>query len=181
MQALLAGNICSVLAMITDAVSTSRKSAKAMLLFQTGSQLFYVVGAIVLKGYSAAVQNAVSILRNLLAIWGKQPKWVEWLLVASAVVLGIAFNNRGFIGWLPVIASLEYSVAVFRFRLDKGVVCIHTDKLLVVTDTKGCARAKVKHRLSAVGFALCVFTEKDVEPVGKLKSFVLVISKILKE
>lgn len=116
MQGLLAGNICSVLAMITDAVSTSRKSTVSILLFQTASQCFYVVGAVILKGYSAAVQNVVSILRNLLAIWGKQPKWVEWLLVALAVVLGLAFNNRGFIGWLPVVASLEYSIAVFRFR-----------------------------------------------------------------
>ena len=26
------------------------------------------------------------------------------------------FNNLGVIGWLPVIANLEYSVAVFRFK-----------------------------------------------------------------
>ena len=31
-------------------------------------------------------------------------------------MLGIIFNNRGLVGWLPVIANLEYSVAIFRFR-----------------------------------------------------------------
>lgn len=69
MLVLLAGNICSVLAMITDAISTSRKSTGSMLLFQTASQFFYVIGAIVLKGYSAAVQNVVSIIRKLFLRW----------------------------------------------------------------------------------------------------------------
>ena len=115
-NAVLTGNICSVLAMITDALSTSRKTGRSMLVFQTFSQLFYIVGSVVLKGYSAAVQNAVSAVRNLLAIGKKQPKWLEWVLIGAAVVLGIVFNNRGLVGYLPVIANLEYSLAVFRFK-----------------------------------------------------------------
>ena len=43
-------------------------------------------------------------------------KAVEWGLILLGVVLGAAFNNRGLIGWLPVIANLEYSVAVFRLK-----------------------------------------------------------------
>ena len=31
-------------------------------------------------------------------------------------MLGIAFNNRGLLGWLPVIANLEYSISVFRYK-----------------------------------------------------------------
>ena len=31
-------------------------------------------------------------------------------------MLGLVFNNRGLLGWLPIVANLEYSIAVFRFR-----------------------------------------------------------------
>ena len=113
---LVVGNLCSLLAMIADSISTSRKTVKSMLLFQNISQLIYCIGAIVLKGYSGAVQNAVSILRNMTAVGKKTSKAVEWTLITLGVVLGLVCNNRGWIGLLPVIANLEYSLAVFRFR-----------------------------------------------------------------
>lgn len=112
----ITGNLCSLLAMVTDSISSTRKSTKSMLLFQTISQLFYVAGSIVLKGYSAAVQNAVSIVRNLVAIRKTEQKFIEWTLIVLGVVLGLYFNNLGFIGLLPVIANLEYSISVFKFK-----------------------------------------------------------------
>jgi len=65
---LIIGNLCSLLAMITDSISATRKTPKGVLLVQSLSQLIYCIGTVVLKGYSGAVQNAVSILRN----------FVEW-------------------------------------------------------------------------------------------------------
>ena len=119
---LLIGNLCSLLAMVTDAISASRKTAKSMLLVQILSQIIYGTGAIALKGYSAAVQNAVAILRNIAAIRKVQSKWVEWLLVALAVVLGLLFNNLGTIGLLPVVANFIYSVAIFGFKDNERVI-----------------------------------------------------------
>ena len=37
------------------------------------------------------------------------------VLVAAGVGLGLSFNNLGIVGLLPVIANLEYSLAVFCF------------------------------------------------------------------
>lgn len=119
---LIIGNICSLLAMVTDAVSASRKTAKAMLLVQIISQFFYGAGAIALKGYSAAVQNAVAVLRNVAAIGKLKSKWVEWSLVALAVVLGLCFNNLGVVGLLPVVANLVYSVAIFGFKNNERII-----------------------------------------------------------
>ena len=113
---IIIGNIGSLLAMITDSISASCKTAKKMLLFQILSQVFYGAGAIALKGYSAAVQNGVAILRNLAATRNIKAKWLEWVLIALGVVLGLVFNNLGVVGLLPVIANLVYSVAVFRFK-----------------------------------------------------------------
>ena len=113
---IIIGNVCSLLAMITDAISSTRKTPKGVLLVQNLSQLTYCIGAIVLKGYSSAVQNVVSILRNFVAIQKINNKVIEWTLVLLGVILGIAFNNLGLIGYLPIVANLEYTLCVFKFK-----------------------------------------------------------------
>lgn len=116
---ILLGNLFSLLAWAADATSSSRKTTRSMLLTQSLGQLFYGISSIFLKGYSAAVQNFVSILRNLTALGNRCEKWVEWFLIALGVVLGLLFNNLGVVGLLPVISNLGYSLAVFRFREDQ--------------------------------------------------------------
>lgn len=113
------GNLCSILAMITDSVSATRKTAKGVLWIQTLSQVIYGFGAFVLGGYSATAQNFVSILRNLVAIYNFGNRVVEWCLVGLGVALGVACNNLGLIGLLPVAGSLMYTLAIFRFKNDQ--------------------------------------------------------------
>lgn len=104
--------------MITDSISGTRKKHQQILAIQILSMVFYGAGSIILKGYSGAVQNAVGILRNLAAMKNIKSKVIEWILIALGVLLGIVFNNRGLLGWLPIIANLEYSIAVFHFSAD---------------------------------------------------------------
>lgn len=113
---LIIGNLCSLLAMLTDSFSSTRKTTKDVLRVQNVSQLIYCIGTVILKGYSGAVQNAVSLLRNLAAIHNVQSNAVQWILAALGVVLGVAFNNLGLMGLLPVVANLGYTIAVFRFQ-----------------------------------------------------------------
>ena len=114
--ALIFGNICSLLAMGTDSLSASRKTAKDMLWVQNASQFLYFIGTMALQGYSGAVQNAVCIIRNLVVIKGINSKVLEWIFLALGVILGICFNNIGFMGLLPIIANLQYTLVMFRFR-----------------------------------------------------------------
>lgn len=116
MNDLIAGNICSLLGMGADVTSASRKTVKGVLWFQTAGQVFFGLSSVFLKGYSAAVQSGVSVVRNLVALRGVKSKWIERFFVVAAVVLGLWWNNRGLAGWLPVIANFEYSLAVFRFH-----------------------------------------------------------------
>lgn len=113
---IICGNVASILASITDSISATRKTDKEVLLVQCVSQAFYSAAAIFLKGYSALTQNIVAVGRNLYGVYGRGRKAVEWGLVVLAVVLGIVFNNRGGIGLLPVLANLEYSIAVFQCK-----------------------------------------------------------------
>ena len=110
------GNVLSLCAMASDSVSGTRKKHSQIMAIQIISQLFYGASSIVLKGYSSTAQNAVAIFRNFAAMKNVKSKVIEWTLILAGVVLGFVFNNRGLLGWLPVIANLEYSVAVFRFR-----------------------------------------------------------------
>lgn len=116
MTEVLIGNACSLCAAVTDSISGTRKKPNQILAIQMLSQVFYGVGTIILKGYSSTVQNAVAILRNLAAIKQIKSKIVEWILILLGVGLGIVFNNLGWIGWLPIVANLEYSIAVFQFK-----------------------------------------------------------------
>lgn len=113
---LIVGNVCSLCAMVTDSISGTRKKNSQILAIQCLSQIFYGVGSIILKGYSSTAQNVVAILRNLAAMKQIKSRVVEWTLVAMGVVLGVLFNNRGLLGWLPIVANLEYSIAIFQFK-----------------------------------------------------------------
>lgn len=86
------------------------------MAIQTVSQFFYGASSIVLKGYSSTAQNVVAVFRNIAAMKNVKSKALEWALILAGVALGIVFNNRGLLGWLPIIANLEYSVAVFKLR-----------------------------------------------------------------
>ncbi|MBR4309191.1 MAG: YgjV family protein [Oscillospiraceae bacterium] len=113
------GNVFSLVAMGTDTIASSRKTSKGVLLMQCVSQLALGLGSLVLKGYSAVVQNGVSILRNLRAATNKGGKWLEWVFLALAVSLGLYFNNLGWIGLLPVVANVGYSLTIYFFADDE--------------------------------------------------------------
>jgi len=107
------GNISSIIAILCDSFSGTRKTKKSVLVFQSLGLAFFCLSATILKGYSAAVQNATGIVRNLFAAFDKKNKYLEYAFIIIPVVLGLALNNRGWIGWLPVIANLQYGVIMF--------------------------------------------------------------------
>ena len=121
---LIVGNLCTLLAMIANSFSSTRKTTKGILWAQNVSQIVYFISALFLRGYSAAVQNVVGFLRNLAAIRQIRNKTLEWLLIGLGAVLGIAFNNRGPVGLLPVIGNLQYTLVIFRFSDRERVVKI---------------------------------------------------------
>lgn len=119
MSQILWGNILCLLSTVTDLYSVSRKTARSMLITQTITQSLLALSSLVLGGYSAVVQNIVSILRNLAALGNASSKLIKYSLIVAGVALGIAFNNLGWIGWLPIISNLIYSISVFKFKNDE--------------------------------------------------------------
>ena len=152
---IILGNVFSLAAMGTDTLSASRKTGKGVLLTQIASQLFYGSSAFALGAYSAVVQNAVSLVRNLLALYPKCPRWIYWLLVAFAVGFGIAVNNLGLIGWIPVVANLMYSLVVFFAKGD--TVALKT-AFLVLTAMFAVFNFTILNYVGAAGNVVIVIT-----------------------
>ena len=115
-HAILIGNLFTLVAMGFNAYSSTRKTPKGVLMMQNISQASYGLSSVALGGYSAVVQNVVSIFRNTAAINNVKSKVLEWTLVILGVVFGLVFNNLGWIGLLPVIGNLQYTLAIFRFK-----------------------------------------------------------------
>ena len=110
---IIIGNLLSLCAMISDSISGTRKKHREIMAVQIVSQFFYGASSIVLKGYSSTAQNAVAVFRNLAAMKNIKSKVLEWTLILAGVVLGIVFNNRGLLGWLPIVANFQYSIVIF--------------------------------------------------------------------
>lgn len=115
MKNIILGNVFSLCANLSDAISSTRKTKKGILVTQSISQFFYIGSALALRAYSTAAQNVVSIFRNIYSAYDKDNKIINWLLVILPVVLGVYFNNQGLLGLVPVAANLEYSLALIFF------------------------------------------------------------------
>ena len=114
--AIIIGNILSLCATMSDSISGTRKKHSQMMYVQIVSQFFYGASSIVLQGYSSTAQNIVAVFRNFAAAKNVKSRVLEWILIVAGVVLGVVLNNRGLLGWLPIVANLAYSIAVFRFK-----------------------------------------------------------------
>ena len=152
------GNLCTLLAMGANAASATRKTAKSMLRAQNVCQMSYCASAIFLGGYSAAVQNLVSIFRNVAAIRNVKSKLLEWTLVVLGVVLGVVFNNRGALGLLPVIGNLQYTLAIFRIKENDRAI-------------------KISFLLSVVAF--CVFNISIYNLVGAAADLTVIVATVI--
>ena len=116
MTYIVIGNILTLCAMLSDSFSGTRKKHSEIMGVQILSQFFYGASSTILKAYSATAQNIVAVLRNLAAMKNVKSKAIEWILILLGVVLGVILNNRGLLGWIPIVANFEYSVAVFKFK-----------------------------------------------------------------
>lgn len=113
---IILGNITSLLSCLLDSYSATKSSKRGMLRIQCFSVIIYTISNSLLKAYSTVVQNLCALVRNILAAKGIENKIIEYIIIAAAFILGIYFNNLGFIGLLPVFGNVEYSICMFALK-----------------------------------------------------------------
>ena len=122
MTNLIIGNIFCLFSMVTDSISAKKKTTKEILFFQSLSQVIYGTSSIILGGYSAAVQNVVTIIRNYIASQDKSNNTIEIILIVLGIVLGFMFNTLGFAGFLPIFASAQYAVVIYFYKKNERFI-----------------------------------------------------------
>ena len=105
---LIIGNILGLIASFLFIYAGILKKKDKILITQSIQKAFSSVSNIVLKGYSGAIIHAVSIISYLLCYFGKLTVLARILITIVIVSLSVIFNNRGIIGFLPVISSCAY-------------------------------------------------------------------------
>ena len=110
---LILGNIFSLCAVICLSVSVTTNNKKSLIGWQILDTSFFIASTFVLKSYAAVTTNSVSLVRNILAYKYGLNKIMTFCLCTIMVIIGVYLNNRGIIGFLPIIASIEYTIGLY--------------------------------------------------------------------
>ena len=83
------------------------------MYWQIGDTFFGIIANIALSAYAALVISVICFIRNILSYKDKLTINITYILLILSVVIGLYANNRGVIGWLPIIASASYTICVY--------------------------------------------------------------------
>ena len=121
MNGLILGNIFSFLSAVCIAASVIKKNKKHLVKWQIWDEVFCVFAHIAFGAWAALTTNSLSLFRNILSYRRKLNKRrAYWLLVLN-IVIGLAVNNLGYIGWMPILATSTYTYYMYKTKNDQGM------------------------------------------------------------
>jgi len=106
---LVCGNIVALIASILMVCSGSVKDRKKIIYIQTLQILAFIISTLILGGYTGAIVNLISLVRNVLCYRDKLTNNKKVVLIILSIVFSLLFNNLGFLGLLPLISSVVYT------------------------------------------------------------------------
>lgn len=110
MNTLLIGNLVSMLGAGLMVVIGILKTRRQILLTQCLQFALMGAGNLVLGGYTGAVSNFLSIVRNgIVCALGDLSGPLKLIFIAVQVLLSAMTNAHGLVGWLPVAATVLYT------------------------------------------------------------------------
>jgi hypothetical protein len=92
------------------AYSTFAKNKSKMMYVQVADCSFNALACLFAGGYSGCVTCVLCGIRNCFNAKKKMPVWLLVVFCVLFLTTGIIFNQAGIIGWLPIIASLQYTI-----------------------------------------------------------------------
>lgn len=108
--------VTAVFTMLSAWTPDKRKS----FFFQVGQCLAYAAASWFYGVYPAVVSMIVCAVRNYLVAKEKYTVRSAAVLTVLAGVIGLAANTSGFIGLLPVAATMEYGIFLCLFQSQAG-------------------------------------------------------------
>ncbi len=161
---MLIANGLTLLAQLVNLYAASRKSKNDILLWQCIFMVLIGITSFLLKGYSAVVTDVLGIIRNLIIIRRIENRTVDIVQMILCIVLGIYFNNNGFIGYLPIVATISQSLLLLNrnVRTDHvQLVCAFSSICWSVFNLGiGSYVGAVFNALAAVSYLATMFRER---------------------
>lgn len=112
MSILLLGNIiCFIGALFMVAIGFIKERNK-ILLAQNLQFAIMGVGNLIIGGVPGFISNMVGIVRNFFCLKHELPLWLGCVFVAVQALLTFSANSLGFLGWMPVIAALLFTLSI---------------------------------------------------------------------
>ena len=105
---IIIGNLIAFIASIFMVIGGLKKEKKSILYFEIIQIGLYVISNILLGGYTGAIINVLNCIRDFLCYKEKLGTREKIIILIFAISLSIIFNNLGWIGILPLIASIIY-------------------------------------------------------------------------
>lgn len=105
---IIVGNIIALIASILMVYSGVIKQKKKIIYVQTIQIGLLVISNFVLGGFTGAIINALSFIRNILCYKNKLGMKEKIIIIMLSLILSLTFNNLGIIGLFPLIGSVTY-------------------------------------------------------------------------
>lgn len=118
---MIAGNIVSFFAALFTFASAGTQSRKHSYLYQAAQCLIMAFASVFFQSASGVTTFLLCAVRNLLLAFDRFTPRLCAFFVAAVAVVGLAANNRGLLGLLPVLTTALYTVGCFFARRLKAV------------------------------------------------------------
>ena len=106
---LICGNIVALIASMLMVYSGSVNNRKKIIYIQTVQILAFTLSNLILGGFTGAIVNLISLVRNVLCYKDKLTNDKKLMLIILSIIFSLWFNNLGFLGLLPLISSVVYT------------------------------------------------------------------------
>lgn len=113
MSNILIGNIISFAAAVFLAVSCVVKDRKQVFILQFMNCAVLALASYFFGSYAAISTLALCCVRNVFITKDRFTRPVMTVIVILVIVCGVLTNNRGIIGLMPVLATVEYTMCCY--------------------------------------------------------------------
>lgn len=125
---IIIGNVMMFIASLIMVSLGLLKTRKQVLLGQTLQIGLMVIGSIFLGSIPGVIGNLTGVVRNLMDYFKKLNRWAQIGLSIGAAIAILLFNNIGWIGLFPLLATVLYTLLMHTPNV------IHLKWLMIVTN-----------------------------------------------
>ena len=118
MNTVIIGNIIALIGSILMTYSGLLKKKETIIIVQTIQIILFIISNLILGGITGAIINLISCIRNILCYKDKLNKKAQAIILTLATIFSLMFNNLGFIGLLPLISAITYTL----FMNEKNII-----------------------------------------------------------